>query len=387
MSETNPSSPQGYGIVRRESSSSYSHSPYSWTPNLGLAKVPSREEIECSISSLTAGRRNSFKHQDQCSGKNAGKVTHKNPVGEMCFNTNQHYKPAAGHSPMTLNHNFNSYPSFTGSPPPAYYGSSNTNSGFNSESRPGFSERPLVGTHQSSFAPVSFSPTRSVGNLSYQSAYSAVGRGASPTRVISRGLVDSFLAHPAPGSQPPSSSASASNASSLAENLPLCTHDEDCILINEKTHQRKFAHTCRLFPCYHGHTVRHAKLFRHAPGQVALPEGVSKNLSTQALTSVTFSSISSEAPNAYRIYIAHKGKKYELFGDWENVKIHTFKRYLHQVCSILPASQLLICGKTSTAMDDDISSVKSYGIEVDSLILLKNRDEEYLSKEISFDDL
>lgn len=170
-----------------------------------------------------------------------------------------------------------------------------------------------------------------------------------------------------------SSAHSCSSASSIRDDLPLCSNDDACPLINDRKHQRKFAHTCRLFPCYHGHITRHAKLFQHTAGQIAQPEGVNTSkLSTQALTSVNFSTISSEAPNAYRIYVSHGAKSYEIFGDWATVKIHTFKRYLHQVYHITPSSQVLVFMKTGKLMDDDISTVKSYGIEEDSVIQLKN---------------
>eukprot|EP00796_Vickermania_ingenoplastis_P011114 gene11114-7740_t len=240
-----------------------------------------------------------------------------------------------------------------------------------------------------SYAPASFSPPNKMPVQKSSPPYPGglmEPFGGSPSN-LTRGFLDNYAGNGPPKSTPSTSSASVSNASSVADNLPLCPDDENCVSINEKAHQRKFAHTCRLFPCYHGHINRHAKLFRHVPGQVVLPEGVSKKLSTQALTSVTFSSISQEAPNAYRIYVAHQGKKYEIFGDWENVKVHTFKRYLHQVCSIPPASQSLMAAKTSTIMDDDISSVKSCGIDADALIILSNRDEEESSLRIAFDDL
>lgn len=168
------------------------------------------------------------------------------------------------------------------------------------------------------------------------------------------------------------SSQTCSSMSSIRDNLPLCPKDHECTLVNNHKHQRQFVHTCRLFPCYHGHVKRHAKIFRHVEGQLAQQEGVHSNrITSQALTSVNFSSISPEAPNAYRIYVSHGSKMYEIFGDWNSVKVHTFKRYLHQVYHIAPHAQILVLMKTKKIMDDDISSVKSYGVEVDSVVQLQ----------------
>ncbi|CAJ1021738.1 hypothetical protein, conserved [Leishmania shawi] len=188
------------------------------------------------------------------------------------------------------------------------------------------------------------------------------------------------------------SSKSSSSLSSIRDDLLLCPSDEECTLINDRKHQKKYAHTCRLHPCYHAHVVRHAKLFRHSPGQVLLPEGVSANMkiSTHALASVNFSAISPEAPNAYRIYVSHGEKSYEIFGDWASVKVHTLKRYLHQVYHIAPTAQILSVLKTGNAMDDDISTVKAFGIEEDSVIQLHSNIEgstDFGRIGISLDDL
>ncbi|CBZ25492.1 conserved hypothetical protein [Leishmania mexicana MHOM/GT/2001/U1103] len=188
------------------------------------------------------------------------------------------------------------------------------------------------------------------------------------------------------------SSKSSSSANSIRDDLPLCPNDDACTLINDRKHQKKFAHTCRLLPCYHGHVARHAKLFRHSSGQVSLPEGVSANMkvSTHALASVNFSTISPEAPNAYRIYVSHGNKSYEIFGDWASVKVHTFKRYLHQVYRIAPSAQILSVVKTGRVMDDDINTVKGFGIEEDSVVQLHSNIEDATVSGrigISLDDL
>lgn len=173
-----------------------------------------------------------------------------------------------------------------------------------------------------------------------------------------------------------SPSAFISNESNVLENLSLCPEDEECTLINEKKHQRKFLHTCRLFPCYHGHIRNHAKLFLHVADQIVFPEGLTTKQPTHALSSMPFRNISPDAPNAYRIFLEHQNTKHELFGSWENVKVHTFKRYLHQLCSISPATQRLYNSTSDEVMDDDLRSVKSYNVVEDCLIFLKSKDEE-----------
>lgn len=397
-------SPQQRAEKTKRTTPLYSHSPYSWTNSPMEKAKMSQDEAAC--SSPTAGipipQKNNicehFSYSAHSSHGNNNSLS-GSPVYDMyaSYSSNKGVEDA-----LVVPSNFlNSNGSHAGSPPalgssysPKSYHSNTAVSnsrGAECATPTGFGKSPGSVYPPSSYAPISFSPPNPA-SASLQAPFTAGCTtepfGVSPS-VLSRGFVDSYLANSgqAAPSAPSSSSASVSNASSVAENLPLCPEDEDCVLINEKTHQRKFAHTCRLFPCYHGHISRHAKLFRHVPGQVVLPEGVSKKLSSHALTSVTFSNISPEAPNAFRIYVAHQGKKYELFGDWENVKVHTFKRYLHQVCSIPPASQSLAAAKTSKIMDDDIRSVKSYGIEEDALILLTNREEEFASLRIAFDDL
>ncbi|KAG5482252.1 hypothetical protein CUR178_06112 [Leishmania enriettii] len=188
------------------------------------------------------------------------------------------------------------------------------------------------------------------------------------------------------------SSKSSGSTSSIRDDLQLCPNDDVCALINDRKHQKKYVHTCRLYPCYHGHVTRHVKLFRHSPGQVSAPDGVSANMkvSSQALTSVNFSNISPEAPNAYRIYVSHGEKSYEIFGDWASVKVHTLKRYLHQVYHIAPSAQILSVLKTGKVMDDDINTVKGFGIEADSVVQLHSSIEGAASLRslgISLEDL
>lgn len=384
----------------------YSHSPYSWnnSPSLDLKGIGQEDSTSGPSSPRGIPIPIPSKHMERYTTSGPSSIGNTSVPASPLYDVYGSYSPKSKGtddiSPLVVPSNFlnQSHDSRMGSPtigtsfPHSHQSTGVPVPNVNGDDTPGgFLKSPANPYPTNSYAPVSFNTPHVGSNASYPAGFTTEPFSVSPS-VLSRGFVDSILGNtnttnPPAQSAPSSSSASISNASSVAENLPLCPEDEDCILINEKAHQRKFAHTCRLFPCYHGHINRHAKLFRHVPGQVVLPEGVSKKLSTQALTSVTFSSISQEAPNAYRIYVAHQGKKYELFGDWATVKVHTFKRYLHQVCSIPPASQSLVAAKTSQAMDDDISSVKSYGIEQDALILLSNKEEDLSALRIAFDDL
>jgi len=196
---------------------------------------------------------------------------------------------------------------------------------------------------------------------------------------------------------------SGSSSSSIRDDLPLCENDQGCTLINDKRHQRQFAHTCRLVPCFHAHVKRHAKLFRHAPGQmigtvapeVTLPPGIAmasttsagsrgqqggsrsgkqSQRATLALASVNFSHISPDAPNAIPVTVTAKDKCYEIFGDWTQVKLHTFKRYLHQCFKVLPVNQKLFL--EGAPMDDDLRSVSAYGVVSRSVIVLREADDE-----------
>ncbi|ESL07876.1 hypothetical protein TRSC58_04431 [Trypanosoma rangeli SC58] len=178
------------------------------------------------------------------------------------------------------------------------------------------------------------------------------------------------------------STISGSSTSTVREDLALCPKDDLCTQINDRKHQRKYAHTCRLFPCYHGHVARHGKLFRHAPGQIAQSDaltavkGTPKTFPAEALVSVNFSSISPQAKNAYRIIVSHGDQSYEIFGDWQNVRVHTFKRYLHQVYKIPPTSQVLVRVDGAVLLDDDLEPVRRYGVMPDTVIALKRKGDE-----------
>ncbi|RNF20053.1 uncharacterized protein Tco025E_03882 [Trypanosoma conorhini] len=178
------------------------------------------------------------------------------------------------------------------------------------------------------------------------------------------------------------SSISGSSTSTIRDDLTLCPKDGLCTQINDRKHQRKYAHTCRLFPCYHGHVARHGKLFRHAPGQIAQSDalanvkGTPKTFPAEALASVNFSSISPQAINAYRIVVSHGDQSYEIFGDWQNVRVHTFKRYLHQVYKIPPSSQVLVRVDGAVPLDDELEPVSRYGVKPDTIITLKRKEDE-----------
>ncbi|RNE98517.1 hypothetical protein TraAM80_08714 [Trypanosoma rangeli] len=178
------------------------------------------------------------------------------------------------------------------------------------------------------------------------------------------------------------STISGSSTSTVRDDLALCPKDDLCTQINDRKHQRKYAHTCRLFPCYHGHVARHGKLFRHAPGQIAQGDaltavkGTPKTFPAEALVSVNFSSISPQANNAYRIIVSHGDQSYEIFGDWQNVRVHTFKRYLHQVYKIPPTSQVLVRVDGGLLLDDDLEPVRRYGVMPGTVIALKRKGDE-----------
>lgn len=213
------------------------------------------------------------------------------------------------------------------------------------------------------------------------------------------GARDFFSTAATSGSVPTSSTAteieereslvSGSSSSSIRDDLPLCENDSGCTLINDKRHQRQCAHTCRLFPCYHAHVKRHAKLFRHAPGQLVVtpapaeaaaaaggkPSKQSQKASL-ALTSVNFQHISADAPNATKLTVSSKDKCYDIFGDWTLVKVHTFKRYLHQVFGVVPVQQRLFFGEIS--MNDDLATVASCGVcsQPAAVITLRTDDDD-----------
>lgn len=177
--------------------------------------------------------------------------------------------------------------------------------------------------------------------------------------------------------------------------LPLCPADKDCAHVNDKSHQSEFSHTCRLFPCFHAHIPFHTYHFRHVPGQAATPSeaassehggsnvsfnrggGGSQNgrdgsssgsqskssskrrgrharkLVTKASQSSTsFAMLSPDAPNATKITVIQGGTAYEVHGDWSKVRVHTFKRYLHQVCGIRPVDQQLLRDSAHELKDD-----------------------------------
>ena len=149
----------------------------------------------------------------------------------------------------------------------------------------------------------------------------------------------------------------------------LCPDDETCTNINDLTHQRRFLHTCRLFPCYHGHIRRHAKCFRHREGQLVLTEaaassevqGVRSKEKLKALASVNFVGITRDAPGSTPLNIACRDVMYEIYGEWHKVKVHTLKRYLCQVLGVQPSLQELSL-LNGTVLDDDLEYVSECGV-------------------------
>jgi hypothetical protein len=184
---------------------------------------------------------------------------------------------------------------------------------------------------------------------------------------------------------------SGSSSSSVRDDLPLCENDSGCSLINDRRHQRQWSHTCRLYPCYHATVKRHAKLFRHVPGQlVQTPlapsnsgslsnllggtKGKTSQRATMALASVNFMHISQDAPNATRITVTATTKSFEIAGDWTQVKIHTLKRYLHQVFGVAPVAQRLVLD--GVELDDDLALVSACGVVEGSQVTLQFDDHD-----------
>jgi hypothetical protein len=215
--------------------------------------------------------------------------------------------------------------------------------------------------------------------------------------------------------------------------LPLCPDDGSCLWVNDPDHQQLYSHTCRLKPCYHAHLAFHNRCFRHRSGQGAVPSdapgppltapqltqinqhrqsrrkraaanaaaaakdvnetgshaGSASSSNTSALTGPS-SFISPHVPNSMRIYIQHKDESYEIWGDWTNVRVHTFKRYLLQFTQVHPLRQRLALKTLTTgtqshgsgynffaqsAFDDDTRTVSGCGVQPDSVVVVYNRDE------------
>ena len=189
------------------------------------------------------------------------------------------------------------------------------------------------------------------------------------------------------------SALSGSSGSTLREELPLCPDDCACASINSKAHQRKYAHTCRLFPCYHANVKFHTRLFRHVPGQLAQDQVVGvppprprsgsgsdtsasvreRRKNARSLASVNFTNISPDAPGATKILVVYGSKAYEIHGNWAAVKLHTLRRYLHQVVGVPPSSQKLTAN-SATTMDDDLLNVSDYGITEGSTVSVQMDD-------------
>lgn len=106
----------------------------------------------------------------------------------------------------------------------------------------------------------------------------------------------------------------------------------------------------------------------------------------KALAGVNFTHLSPDAPGATKIFVTTSsssvagapgtattqpsGKAYEIYGDWANVKVHTFRRYLHQVTGMRPAAQLLFLdGKTELV--DDLVTMEEAGTKAGSVIQVK----------------
>jgi hypothetical protein len=93
-----------------------------------------------------------------------------------------------------------------------------------------------------------------------------------------------------------------------------------------------------------------------------------------ALASVNFMHISQDAPNATRITVTATTKSFEIAGDWTQVKIHTLKRYLHQVFGVAPVAQRLVLD--GVELDDDLALVSACGVVEGSQVTLQFDDHD-----------
>jgi hypothetical protein len=186
------------------------------------------------------------------------------------------------------------------------------------------------------------------------------------------------------------SDSATSRSSSFYEALPLCPGDDGCPLVNDRAHQRQYAHTCRLYPCFHAHMAYHTRIFRHQPGQAAKASDQGSNTDADqssnasssargnvsrsraakqrknarnALASVSFLHISPDVPNAKKIVVVHAAKAYEISGDWTQVRVHTFKRYLYQVTGVKAAAQVLTNDKSGAKLLDETLLMSEEGID------------------------
>ena len=198
----------------------------------------------------------------------------------------------------------------------------------------------------------------------------------------------SFSRRPDLGETGSERSASSGGACSLNhDSLPLCPDDSNCQRVNDRDHQKLYSHTCRLFPCFHAHLKYHTRFFRHVQGQAATTSSEDGNSSAggktpsnsstssvsrtraakhrkqarKALSSVSFTHISPDAPNAQKIVVLHGNRAFEIAGDWGNVMLHTFKRYLYQVTGVRPAAQVLKLG--TQVLTDEVSSLAELGVQ------------------------
>jgi hypothetical protein len=199
-------------------------------------------------------------------------------------------------------------------------------------------------------------------------------------------------------------------ASSHPAHLPLCPQDRDCPHVNDRAHQAEFSHTCRLFPCFHAHIPFHTFHFRHLPGQAAAPSdagssehGNNSNLSfarkgpesndsgshskssskrsrgranrkavqRASASSTSFAMLSPEAPNATKITVIQGGNAYEVHGDWSRVRVHTFKRYLHQVTGLRPVEQQLM-RDSAVELRDDLRFMADEGVKEGTQIVVRS---------------
>lgn len=179
---------------------------------------------------------------------------------------------------------------------------------------------------------------------------------------------------------------------------PMCPDDRHCMLLNEPTHYQQFRHTCRLSPCFFAHVEEHARLFQHNVEQLMYceaPRSSSRGTSIKSSESggsgvhggrhvdcprpqLPFSSqtlLSPVAPNSEQAHVVCNGSEVLVWGNWSKVRIHTVRRYLHQVTGVPPLEQLLYLalGDQRILLDDDTAIASTLGIQKDSTIIVEHK--------------
>lgn len=152
------------------------------------------------------------------------------------------------------------------------------------------------------------------------------------------------------------------------EDLPMCPLDLKCHLINNRDHYMAMKHTCRLFPCYHGHLEYHSKFFIHSEGQIVKPKRFCHNpygtvpVEQKKKNSLFATRFGPNVPNASLCVLHHRGAAYPIYADWETLRLHTLRRYIFSITEIPPANQKLVVQHSSALLVEELASLQSMGV-------------------------